>query len=94
MGGDTFSCSSDIKPRLSALNVSGEDLKKHLILVFGTYAKASQIAGFTESRLHQIFIGYSVPTNPDQIKKLANSWNIDLVVLTQVFEKLNRGELE
>jgi hypothetical protein len=94
MVGDTFSNTPEVKPRLSALNVTGADLKKHLVLVFGSYQKASLVAGFTDSRLHQIFSGYLVPTNPDQIKKLANVWNIDIVVLTQVFEKLNRGILE
>ena len=87
---------ADIKPKnlLSASNVSGLDLKKHLILVFGTYNRAAQQASFSESRLHQIFMGYDVPINPDTIKRIANAWSVDLVVLTQLFDKLRRGILE
>lgn len=94
MVGDTFSNNSEVKRFLTAQNVSGRNVKEHLILVFGSYAEASKVAGISESRLHQIFMGYKVPVMPDQIKKLSTAWNIDLVVLTQVLEKLNRGILE
>jgi hypothetical protein len=82
------------KPKLSNLNVSGVDLKKHFILVFGTYQKAAVVAGVTDSRIHQILAGYDVPQNADLIKKFANAWNVDVVVLTQLFDKLRRGILE
>ncbi len=94
MVGDTFSNNSEVKRFLTAQNVSGRNVKDHLILVFGSYSEASRVAGISESRLHQIFMGYKVPVMPDQIKRLSYAWNIDLVVLTQVFEKLNRGVLE
>jgi hypothetical protein len=94
MVGDTNIQNNDVKCFLTAQNVSGRNVKEHLILVFGSYSEASKAAGISESRLHQIFMGYKVPVMPDQIKRLSSAWNIDLVVLTQVLEKLNRGILE
>ncbi len=85
---DQFIFPSASKPRLTSESVTGADLKRYLILVFGTYRKASSVADISESRLHQIFMGYCVPENPDTIKRFANSWNVDIVVLVKIFDKL------
>jgi len=93
MGEGSFFKEKEIKPRLSSEQCTAEDLKRHLILVFGSYKKASQVAGFTEGRLHQIFMGYAVPQNPDIIKRLARAWNVDLVILTRILETLREPQL-
>lgn len=82
--------SLSIKPKLTSEQTTAEDLKRHLILVFGSYKKASNEAALSESRLHQIFMGYKVPENPDILKRIASGWNVDIVLLTKIFENLRR----
>ena len=88
--GDTFFNEHGFKPKLTAGNPSAQDLKRYLLIVFGTYKQASQAIGVSESRLHQLFMGYALPQNPDIIKRISRGWGVDIVVLTQVFEELRR----
>lgn len=90
--GDNFIFPEKIKPKLTSEQTTAEDLKRHLVLVFGTFKKASSEAEMSESRLHQIFMGYKVPENPDILKKIASAWQVDIVILTKLFESLrNKG---
>lgn len=90
--GDTFSLDKPFKPNLSVKLLTGDDLKLYLLMRFGTYLSAATRASISDVRLHQIAAGYAVPENPDIIKKLADAWEIDRVLLTQLFEKLRRGD--
>lgn len=88
MEGNTFSNGKEIKRELTAYFKDGVDFKLHLLRLFGTYQKASLVAGIDESRIHQIASGYKVPMNPDKVKRLAEVWFIDPVLLSALFEKL------
>lgn len=88
---NNYNSDDKTKPRLSNQNTTPLDLKKHLILVFGSYKIASQRVGITEGRLHQIFMGVSIPSTPDLIKKYADAWIVDAVLLTQIFESLRNS---
>lgn len=86
-----FPLNGESKPKLRNENISPSELKRYLILLFGTYRIASQRVGISESRLHQIFMGYDVPKNPDVIKRYAFGWGVDLVVLVKIFGELEKG---
>lgn len=80
-----------VKSKLSSSLLSGSDLKLYLLMTCGTYNAAAAKAGITSDRLHQICMGYSVPENPDILKSLARAWNIDLVIITQLFDRLREA---
>lgn len=82
-----------VKPLLCSENLTANDLKTHLILVFGSLKNAGRVAGYSDDvRVHQILTGYKIPKNPDIIRRIGNAWKIDLIVLTQLFERLDRGD--
>lgn len=81
----------EVKRYLNQYFEDGDDLKHHLLRQFGSFARAGRVVGWNESRVHQICIGYKVPVTTDLIKKLADAWHIDLVVLTTIFTKLREG---
>lgn len=86
---NTFLDIRETKPKLTSQQATLGDLKKHLILVFGSFKVAASAAGFSESRLHQLFMGYDLPKNPDTIKRIALGWNVDPVLLTQLLTEAN-----
>lgn len=88
---DNILLDTEIKQKLKRSLLSGEDFKLYLLFKFGTYSKAANVVGFTEARIFQIVSGYSVPQSPDLIKKLSEKWEIDIVVLSALFERLRRG---
>ena len=81
---------NNVKSKLRYPISTGEDFKLYLLMQFGTYEAASKPAGFSSDRIHQIASGYQVPESPDIIKRLAEAWHIDIVVLTALFERLRR----
>lgn len=91
MAKDVFSQNVETKRILSVRILSAADLKLYLLMKFGTYENAAQAAGFTSERIHQICAGVDVPRSPNRIKNLAHSWDVDLVILSSLFERL-RGE--
>lgn len=90
----TFPHRDEFKPLLVSERLTADDLKRHLILTFGSLKTAGQRAGYGDDvRVAQILSGYAVPKNPEIIKRIAEGWHVDLVVLTQLFERL-RGEIK
>lgn len=87
----SFTNGSDVKPKLLSDTTTAEDLKRNLILRFGSMSRASKAIGWSESRTHQLFLGYKVPRNPDIIRRLSEGWGIDAIILTRILEKLERG---
>ena len=77
------------KPLLNTENLNASDLKSYLVLVFGSLKVAGQKAGYSDNvRIVQILSGYKLPKNPEIIKRIADAWNINPIVLTQLFERL------
>lgn len=91
MSSGKFIQDNEIKPNLSTKLLTGQDLKLYLIMRFGTYANAGKLAGLSDVRIHQIAMGYSVPENPDILKRLSQAWEIDLVILVQLFDRLRNN---
>lgn len=77
-----------INKKLTSEDITPSELKRYLIIVFGTYKEAARSAGISENRLHQLFIGYKVPKTPSILKRIARGWNVDIVVLTKLFSEL------
>lgn len=88
---DIFPKDIAAKRKLKIGIFSGEDLKLYLLFKFGTYEAAARAAQFTAERIFQISGGLDVPISPDVIKRLSSAWDIDVVVLTSLFERL-RGD--
>ena len=81
------------KRNLSVQIFNGSDLKLYLLFKFGTYKRAGFAAGFTDERIHQICAGTDVPISPDTIKRLSEAWDINVVVLSGLFERLRLSEV-
>lgn len=75
---------------LKSRNLSGADLRLYLLMVFGTPANAGKAALISDSRVSQICSGVDLPQNPDNIRRLAECWKIDLIVLNQIFENIRK----
>jgi len=73
--------------KLTSNNLNMGDLKRYVFLVFSDYRTASISCGLSRTRFKGIMNGISLPSSPNIIKKIANGLNIDVVVLTQLFEK-------
>ena len=71
---------------------SRTDLKRHLILTFGSLLEASKVAGLSKGRTSQILAGYDMPKSPSLIKRLSECWKIDLVLLTQIFANIENTQ--
>ena len=88
----TISQNEDIKHLLTYENLTGTDLKRHLILTFGSFREAARTASISESRLHQLFMGYKIPKHPEILKRIAAAWNLNLVVFLKVLEQIKKEE--
>jgi hypothetical protein len=85
--------SDAIKPNFNAESLTGHSLKSYLIFRFGSIRAASIAAGWSDdSRLVQIFAGYKIPKFPPIIQRLSEAWQINAVVLTQLFQRLSNKE--
>lgn len=76
-----------IKRFLSRKNLKLEDIKLVNLIRFGTPQRASAVAQITVDRYHQLMNGHYLPESPTIIRKLAIAWDIDLVILTAIFER-------
>jgi hypothetical protein len=88
MGDDDSYAVTVAKKFLGAENEPKENLKLYLLMRHGTIARAGQVAGVTADRVHQILCGLDVPESPDTIKRFSEAWDVDIVVLTKLFERL------
>lgn len=65
-------------------------LRIYLNLKFTSLRKAGSEAGLSYSRIKQLVTGKFLPSKPEMIKKLSESWDIDSIKLTQLFERMRQ----
>jgi hypothetical protein len=68
-------------------------LKIYLRMRFDSYGSAGRSAGLSACRVRQIVTGKYLPKQPEIIKRIAEGWDIDSVVLAQLFEKYRDSEV-
>lgn len=84
-----FPAEKEIKPLLGTARLTANDLRNYLLLTFASLKLAGQAAGYSDDvRVVQILTGYKLPKNPLIIRRIALAWNIDTIVLTQLFDRL------
>lgn len=62
-------------------------LKIYLRLRYSSYKKAGEVARLSPIQVRQICNGFNLPKSPEMIKRIAEAWGIDAIILTQLFEK-------
>lgn len=85
---------SKTKPNLRFPSITKDDLISHLRVKFGSLDKAYSPLGLTKGRFSQILRGWFVPVKPETIKRYADSWDVDIVALTRLFEDLRNKNKE
>ena len=65
-------------------------LRIYLNMKFLSLRRAGQEAGLGYSRVKQIVTGKNLPSKPELIKHIADSWEIDPIKLTQLFERMRK----
>lgn len=63
------------------------DLRIYLLFRYGTYKFAGIKVGLSSSRVRQMVLGYALPETPEIIRKLSEDWEIDAIILTQLFDR-------
>ncbi len=74
------------------LSVSFRDLGKLAILRFGSITDFGKRLGVSRSRASQILNGLDCPKSPEQIKRIAEILDVDIVILTQLFSSVEWGK--
>jgi hypothetical protein len=87
-----FFNSSEFNPNLQGYVFTLWDLKRDIILRYGTYQRAGQPVNLSARRTKQILNGHFLPKSVHLIKQIAEGWNLDPVILTQLFERYRKEE--
>tara|TARA_Y100000310_G_scaffold255136_1_gene262389 strand:- start:10490 stop:10807 length:318 start_codon:yes stop_codon:yes gene_type:complete len=73
---------------LTTKELNLDNLRVYLNLKFTSLRIAGQKAGLSYSRIKQLVTGKYLPSKPILIKQLSESWDIDPIKLTQLFERM------
>lgn len=78
---------TDINPHLTHNLISLGHLKILLRLKYPSYDSAGKDVGLSATRVRQIVNGFKIPETPELIKQIAKGWDLDPIVLTQLFDR-------
>ena len=65
-------------------------LKLYLRMKYPSYKSAGVCAGLSSVRVRQIVTGKFLPKTPQIIKRIADGWGINEIILTQLFERCRK----
>ena len=80
-------CEKEDNPKITNSLLTIGHLKIYLRLKYPSYAEAGKSAGLSSIQVKQICNGFNIPMNPEKIKQIARGWDLDEIVLTQLFER-------
>lgn len=83
---------SSFNRNLTTKILSIDDLRIYLRFRFGDYQQAAIRAQISKNRLIQILMPYNLPKTRKLVKRLADAWDIDPIILTQLFERSRRED--
>lgn len=87
MESNIISSEDDFNNKLQTKILTLNDLGIYLRFRFGNNAFAGLKARISSTRVRQILIGYNLPKSVKLIKQISQGWEIDEIVLTQLFER-------
>lgn len=90
--GKTILNTDNSNSKLIGFAVKPSELIALLRLRYGSMKDVASKIGVSESRLRQIFIGQYVPVKVLTIRRYALAWDIDAIILSQVFDQLREAK--
>lgn len=87
----TFFKESENNKNITTHLISIGHLKIYLRLRYPSYSAAARNVPLSSTQVRQICNGFNIPQNPEKIKQIANGWQIDPIILTQLFDRF-RGK--
>jgi hypothetical protein len=81
---------TQINPKVTHILEDLGHLKSYIKTKYADYREAGLQARISEGRVKQIMIGYHLPKSTKLIYQIADGWEIDVVKLTLLFNKVRQ----
>ena len=75
-------------------NLTLNDLAKQILFRYGSFSAFAKKLGVTRQRTYQIFHGIDMPRTPESIQKIADLLDFNAVLLSQIFSKYSKKNIE
>lgn len=82
-----FFCENENNPKLTNSLLSMGHLKIYVRMKYPSYESAGKLVDLSSVQVKQIVNGFNLPMNPEKIKQIASGWELDPIILTQLFER-------